>query len=172
MYLGGAYAKEINRCFPNRTLYLYDTFEGFDDRDMDQESSLLCNEENKKELKEWQISMGNFLNTSVEYVRSQMPYPQQCEFRKGYFPETFNEHDIKFAFVNLDCDLYAPIKEGLEIFYPRLAQGGVILVHEYFDEISFLPGIKKAVDDFVEKNNCVCMPIGDKQSIAIIKPRG
>lgn len=164
----GAYAKIINRCFPSRRLYLYDTFEGFDDRDIKQEASL-CDGEEKENLVKWRESMNNFLNTSIEYVRSQMPFPQMCEFRKGYFPETFREEKETFVFVNLDCDLYNPIKAGLEIFYPRMERGGVILVHEYFDEISFIPGIKKAVDEFVKENDCICLPIGDKQSLAIVK---
>ena len=45
----------------------------------------------------------------------------------------------------------------------------MILIHEYFDDISFLPGIKSAVNEFVDKNNLVSIPCGDLQSIAVIK---
>lgn len=162
----GAFAKVINRCFPDRKLYLYDTFQGFNENDIKKEI-LLSGDESA--IKQWQSSMGNFSNTSVDYVLSQMPYPGNCIIKKGYFPETFSEYDEKFAFVNLDCDLYNPIKAGLEQFYPRMEKGGIILIHEYFDDVSFLPGIKQAVNEFVFENNCVKAPIGDKQSIAIIK---
>lgn len=162
----GAFAAEINRCFADRTLYLYDTFEGFDDRDIEMEAAL---SEDINALRRWRDSMGNFEFTSADYVLSQMPYPTQCQIRQGYFPETFKEQDEQFAFVNLDCDLYGPIKAGLELFYPKMARGGVILVHEYFDEIDFLPGIKHAVHEFIKEHNCIAIPIGDKQSIAVIK---
>lgn len=33
----GDFAKEINRCFPNNKLFLFDTFEGFDERDTKKE---------------------------------------------------------------------------------------------------------------------------------------
>ncbi|HDO27370.1 MAG TPA: hypothetical protein ENH02_04560, partial [Bacteroidetes bacterium] len=34
---------------------------------------------------------------------------------------------------------------GLEFFYPRLAPGGIIIIHDYNPD---WPGIMKAVDDF------------------------
>lgn len=52
----------------------------------------------------------------------------------------------KFIFVNLDFDLYLPILAGLQFFYPRLAPGGVILVHDYFTKIYH--GVKETVDEF------------------------
>ncbi|TWH60040.1 putative nucleoside-diphosphate sugar epimerases [Desulfitobacterium sp. LBE] len=162
----GAFAKEINQSFPDRTLYLYDTFEGFDQRDIDMEKSLSSDE---AAINKWRDLMGNFANTSEDYVISLMPNPEQVRIRKGYFPDTFSEDSVKFCFVNLDCDLYQPIKAGLEQFFPRMVRGGVILVHEYFDEISFLPGIMAAVDEFVSANNCIAIPIGDCQSIAVLK---
>jgi O-methyltransferase len=162
----GAFAREINQSFPDRTLYLYDTFEGFDERDINMEKSLSRDE---AKINGWRDLMGNFANTSEDYVISLMPNPEQVRIRKGYFPDTFNEESEKFCFVNLDCDLYNPIRTGLERFYPRMVCGGIILVHEYFDEISFLPGIKAAVDEFVSANHCVTIPIGDCQSIAVLK---
>ena len=45
----------------------------------------------------------------------------------------------------MDVDLYNPTKAGLEFFYPRLASGGVIIIHDYNPD---WPGIMKAVDDF------------------------
>ena len=33
----GEFAKEINKVFPDRTLYLFDTFEGFAEQDCDTE---------------------------------------------------------------------------------------------------------------------------------------
>lgn len=153
----GEFAKKINTYFPHNTLFLFDTFEGFDKRDLDSESSMV------KEFGE-----GHLGDTSIELVLSKMPYPNNVVIKKGYFPKTAAglENEI-FCFVNLDPDLYEPIKAGLEFFYPRMQRGGVILIHDYFN--SGFPGVKKAVDEFCQKQNIFAMPIGDDISIAVCK---
>lgn len=39
-----------------------------------------------------------------------MPYPKNCIIRKDYFLDTAKEDNEKFCFVNIDMDLYAPVK--------------------------------------------------------------
>jgi hypothetical protein len=105
---------------------------------------------------------------NVESVFRGMPHPENCVVKRGYFPETFTG-DLRgetFVFVNLDPDLYAPIKAGLELFYPLMARGGVILVHNYFDDWA---GATKAVNEFMSDNKILGVPIGDYSSIAITK---
>ena len=133
----GDFAKEINRCFPNNRLFLFDTFEGFDERDT------------KKEHEEgFSIFEKKHLNiTSKESVLEKMPYPDMVEIRKGYFPETTEGlEEEKFFFVNLDFDLYNPTLDGLRFFYPRLDEQGVMLIHDYYNP--GYTGIKAAVDAF------------------------
>ena len=120
----GAFAKEINRLFPDRKIYLYDTFEGFDKRDIEKEIDLSTKNDTRDKIDTWRKMLGNFENTSEDYVVSQLPHPENCVLRKGYFPDTFNEDREQFCFVNLDCDLYNPIYSGLEKFYPRMVRGG------------------------------------------------
>ncbi len=156
----GDFAKEINKCFPNNTIFLFDTFEGFDERDV------------KKEHEEgFSIFDKNHLNIKgVEVVLEKMPYPDKVEIRKGYFPETaVGLDDGKFQFVNLDFDLYNPTLEGLRFFYSKLEENGVILIHDYFNP--GYTGIKQAVDDFEKESGIVLkrLPIGDHCSIAIFK---
>ena len=98
-----------------------------------------------------------------------MPYADNCIIRKGYFPDTVKGLEEKFVFVSLDMDLYRPTLEGLEYFYPRMCGGGIIAIHDYFSDA--YPNIKRAVNDFCEKNKIdlnLC-PVGDDISIAIIK---
>ena len=65
-------------------------------------------------------------------------------------------------------DLYKPTFDGLEYFYDRMTSGGVILVHDYFTKD--LSGVKKAVEEFCDLHEEACkIPIGDGQSIAIVK---
>lgn len=155
----GSFASKINKCFPDSKLYLFDTFEGFDDRDIEIEK------ENRFSAPE----SGNFSNTSIELVMSKMEHPDNVEIHKGYFPETASGVNDTFCFVNLDFDLYNPIYEGLCFFYPMMVRGSVILVHDYYH--AGLLGVRKAVSDF-EKHlgkEVIKLPIGDNQSIAIVK---
>lgn len=150
----GEFAKKINEFFPNKTLYLFDTFEGFDGRDL------------AKEDKETQKLGTYFSDTSVQLVVDKMPYPKNVIIKKGWFPESAAGLDNeKFCFVNLDPDLYEPILAGLEFFYPKMVKGGVILIHDYFNK--GYPGVRQAVSEFCEKYNLNSFPIGDDISIAI-----
>lgn len=53
--------------------------------------------------------------------------------------------DIRFSFIYLDVDLYSPTKVGLELLYPRLIKGGVIVLDEY--NMAAWPGETSAVHD-------------------------
>lgn len=157
----GDFAKVINEVFPDRKLYLFDTFEGFPEQDInyEMENSLLTNR------------VGMLENTSVEYVLDKMPCRENCVIRQGYFPDTANGlENERYAFVNIDVDLYKPILAGLEYFWPRMVDNGYIFVHDYF---SFAyAGSKKAVEEFADKYNLGFIPIGDTYSVAFVKKEG
>lgn len=153
----GAFSKEINRLFPDRKLYLFDTFEGFSDADI------------KEEVKESMTSADYLRETSAEMVLEIMPNRQNCKVCKGYFPETAAEINDIFSFVSLDTDLYKPTLEGLRFFYPRMETGGMISIHDYFSDA--YPNIKTAVADFHDEieGRMHMSPIGDDLSIVIVK---
>lgn len=154
----GDFAKVINQIFSDRKLYLFDTFDGFPEVDLNYEieHKLIKNE------------IGKLANTSVEYVLNKMPYRDKCFIRKGYFPDTTKGlEEEKFIFVNIDVDLYKPILAGLEYFWPRMEENGYIFVHDYFS-LSYA-GVKKAVDEFSEKYGVGFIPIGDTLSVAFVK---
>ena len=154
----GEFAREINRVFPTRKLYLFDTFSGFDKRDL-----LL---EDKQQYSNF--NTGHFSITSVETVLNNLYYPENCVFRKGYFPQTAEGLDESFCFVNLDFDLYQPTLAGLDYFFPRLVDKGIILVHDYFS--NNYKGVMEAVKDFEHKTKGVRMlPIGDGLSMCIFR---
>jgi Predicted nucleoside-diphosphate sugar epimerases len=156
--LSGSFARVINETFFDRTLYLFDTFEGFDQRDIGTE---LANGFSNS-------LAGTFGGlTSAEVVMKSMPYPDKVVIKKGYFPETTAGIEDTFAFVNLDFDLYKPTLAGLNFFYPKLTDGGILLIHDYFS-IRF-KGVKQAVDEFCQNNVLVPISIGDTSSVVIIK---
>jgi O-methyltransferase len=168
VYRGG-FAKHINEVFPDRVLHLFDTFEGFDERDVSEQKDLFNDVHSCGELS--YIRAGHLSNTGVELVLSKMKHPDNCRIHKGYFPETAKEIDDTemFCFVSIDVDLYQPMLAGLRYFYQKLVTGGgVILLHDYY-ATGYFGGIR-AFDQFYEEYPDVkYVPIGDNVSIAIVK---
>jgi O-methyltransferase len=147
----GEFAKNINIAFPDRKLYLFDTFEGFNEKDLEIERTRKYSHSQKKD----------FSGTSIEKVMQKMKYPDNCIIKKGYFPATTEDVDVeeKYIFVNIDVDLYEPIYEGLRYFYPRLEQGGYIFVHDYNG--TEYRGVKEAVRKYAEEERITFFPLTD-----------
>jgi O-methyltransferase len=154
----GEFAKHINKYFHDRKLFLFDTFAGFDERDVKTESK-------NGYLSAAVTKAGDFCNQSVELVLQKMKYRHNCVIKKGWFPETAAGVEEKFAFVSIDTDLFEPIYQGLLFFYPRLSRGGYIFIHDYNGE---LYGAKDAVRKFCAENNVAYVPLNDNCGSAII----
>lgn len=154
----GDFAKEINRVFYDRKLYLFDTFESFADSDCESEISRGYTDFNKT---------GYFSNTTENMVMEKMQYKENIRVCKGFFPHSASSIEEGWCFVNLDADLYEPTLAGLEYFYPRMLRGGIILVHDYFSKA--FHGVREAVKYYCKKNNISYIPIGDTLSVAIRK---
>jgi O-methyltransferase len=151
----GKFARYINLYFPERSLYLFDTFEGFDKRDKQTEQA-----------NNYSTAAQDFSGTSVQEVLDKMPFPDKCIVKKGYFPESAIGVEDTFALVSLDTDLYEPIYNGLNFFYPRLSNGGYILIHDFNND--HYKGVRDAVMKFCKENNIGYLPIPDKAGTVII----
>ncbi|HMH20730.1 MAG TPA: TylF/MycF/NovP-related O-methyltransferase [Puia sp.] len=151
----GKFAKYINKYFPDRSLYLLDTFEGFDERDVRSEQ-------------QQDFSAGNqdFSKTSVEAVLQSMPFREKCIIVKGFFPESAKDLHDDFVFVSLDADLYEPIYNGLRFFYPRLVKGGYIFIHDFNND--HYKGARRAVEQFCAEQHINFVPLPDSGGSAII----
>ncbi|MED1794892.1 TylF/MycF/NovP-related O-methyltransferase [Brevibacillus nitrificans] len=153
----GDFAKILNEVFYDRKLFLFDTFEGFNEQDVAIESK-----ENYSAS-----SISDFSNTNVDLVLSKMKYPQNCIVKKGYFPNTAEDlYDEQFAFVSIDTDLFNPIYSGLNFFYPRMVKGGYIFIHDYNN--SRFKGAKEAVRKFCDENSVSYFPLSDFSGTAVI----
>ncbi|MBQ8626321.1 MAG: macrocin-O-methyltransferase [Agathobacter sp.] len=161
----GEFAYFINKYFSDRKLYLFDTFEGFQERDLEIERTL----DNNAFLEGSFNSEKAFVSGNEKVTLERMLFKDNCIVKKGYFPETAVGIEDEFCFVNLDMDLYLPTLEGLRFYYDRMCKGGVVLIHDYYHPE--LPGIKQAIKDFEleTKQELVKLPIGDFCSIAIVK---
>ncbi len=160
----GDCAKFINYYFPDRKLYLCDTFEGFDSSDMQYEKAG-SGDFGKSRFADRDF----FAETGVGLVMEKMTYPQNVVVRKGYFPESMQGVDDRFCFVNLDMDLYVPMLNGLRYFWNRMTGGGCILLHDYFSDV--FHGVKQAVDTFERERGIriTKTPVGDGCSMALLK---
>lgn len=143
----GTFSRHINRKFPNRTIYLFDTFEGF--REEEAQKELLAGNCDQAFIDSFKK-----LNGSEEVALSRMKYREKAVIKKGLFPESIGGLETKFVFVSIDVDFEDSIFEGLKYFYPRMTEGGYIFVHDYnreeTDEFK-LSGVKKAVNRFEEE---------------------
>ena len=151
----GKFARYINEYFPDRKLYLFDTFEGFDQRDIA-----------KEQQQNYSSGNQNFSETSIEAVMKKMKYPEQCIPVKGYFPESASGIEEQFVFVSLDTDLYEPIYAGLQFFFPRLVHGGYIFVHDFNND--GYKGVKDAVVKFCSENKLAYVPLPDTGGSVVI----
>jgi O-methyltransferase len=141
----GESAKILHLMDPMRTFHLYDTFEGFKEEDLKNETGEAAT-----------YTTRNFADTSLEAVKRYLGAEGRFVYHVGRFDFAAptpslppaggeGEREGAFALVNLDADLYNPTKAGLDYFYPLLSPGGVIIVHDYNYK---WPGIQRAIGEF------------------------
>ena len=83
-----------------------------------------------------------------------------CEILKMLSEEAVEQFDNNtFDFIYIDANhAYEYVKHDLELWYPKLKKGGIIMGDDYtINDIEMcfntLFGVKKAVDEFGMKNN-------------------
>jgi O-methyltransferase len=124
-------------------IYLYDTFEGmtpYTKHDINYRgvsAERILKNPNKKCI------------CSLEDVQKNLTltdYPKEfLHFRKGDVAVTLKQ-DVpkKIALLRLDTDWYESTKISLEILYPKLVRGGVLIMDDY----GYWKGARKAADDY------------------------
>lgn len=137
-----------------RRLFLFDTFQGFDKGDLTGIDA--------------DMSHSGFADTSLDAVR-RFVGSDGVIYVPGSFPKSVDAFALPeaVAVLHIDCDLYAPMKAGLEVFYPRVTSGGVILLHDYAS--GHWPGTRTAIDEFFadKAERLVIMP--DKAGTAAVR---
>jgi O-methyltransferase len=145
----GASAKLICEAKGDKTLHLFDTFEGLPDlSEIDAPKS---------------FHKGQFL-AAFEDVKSYLKEYPNVQFYRGLFPSTAQPVEGKmFSFVNLDVDLYESTSSCLKFFYPRMNKGGVIMMHDYITA----PGVRKAFDEFFEDKQETIIELSGTQCLIV-----
>jgi hypothetical protein len=139
-----------------RRLFLFDTFSGFDQRDLSG------------------VDQGHgkaFADTSVEFVSETVGHPEVTTYLQGFFPDTITEEvrERRFALAHIDCDLYQPMKSALDFFYPRMPKGAMLILHDYSS--GTWDGATRAIDEFcAATGECISL-WPDKSGTAMIRKR-
>jgi O-methyltransferase len=136
----------------NRNLYLYDTFDGSSgvtevDVDLNNESALeLMKTHDKEKHAIWSYSGID----EVKRTMMQSKYPaDKIIYVKGMVEDTLpqSNHE-KIALLRLDTDWYQSTRAEMEILYPKLVPGGVLIIDDY----GYWQGAKKAVDEYIQQH--------------------
>jgi len=147
------------------TLYLFDTFEGFKQEDVDIENQMFDTNISVHML--GSDSAEDLIEkvTGGENKRDIEVIPVQ-----GRIPESFAPHSgLKFRFVSVDMDLYEPTAKLLESLWDCMVPGGILLFHDYGCKL--FPGVAKAVDEFFNPRGITAVPLNDQTvSAIVIKP--
>ena len=137
-----------------KKLWIYDSFEGLPEKSEADESALGMNFKGgelyvtKREVKE-------------RFLRAGLPVPV---IKKAWFNELLDgdlPKEITLAF--LDGDFYESIRDSLKLVESKMAEGGIIVVHDYQNPA--LPGVAKAVEEWAREQK---KTIKTYQSMAII----
>ncbi len=138
-YKGGSAAVLGSALTPGRHLWLYDSFEGMPE----------VKEIDGADAGEW---VGR-LRASDDDVREILTLvglsPSQYTIRKGWFDHTFLQQlPERVAVLHCDADWHASVTVVLETFYPRVAEGGVVVL----DDFGWWEGCREAFYDFCARH--------------------
>ena len=150
-----AIARTLKECGnTRRDLYLYDTYEGMPEPTEHDVSIGGSDAAKRFEETKTTEDRSSWCEASLEDVQQNMKLVGYNEEKIHYvqgkveetIPETCPEH---IALLRLDTDWYESTKHELAHLYPRLVQGGVLIIDDY----GHWEGARKAVDEYFAQNN-------------------
>lgn len=145
---------QLKKTGEKRTIWLYDTFEGMSEpsyHDIDNKGQLATERllvEDKYSSNVWAYSTLDEVKGNMNTIKD-----HQCDlkFIKGKVEDTLTLKDSlpeKISILRLDTDWYESTKVELEILFPKLSKGGILLIDDY----GHWKGCKKAVDEYFENS--------------------
>lgn len=147
----GASAYFMAKECPNTRLHLFDSFEGL---------SVPTQSDTPPTDAQLPWSQGD-LSCSEEHTRRVLQDFHHVHYYRGWIPAKFNEVEKHtFRLVHIDVDLYQPTLDSLAFFYPRLHQGGVIVLDDY--GFTTCPGAHSATTEFMndKPEHVIHLPTG------------
>ena len=138
----------------DRDVYLYDTFEGMtkptehDVSPHDPPALETWVEAERRRARPWAgyFDPQQFNEEAVRDTLTATGYPRErLHFVAGPVEETLPEHaPERLALLRLDTDWYESTRHELEHLYPRLSEGGVLIIDDY----GHWEGARRAVDEY------------------------
>ena len=148
----GASAELLCMVKNNRTLHLFDTFEGLP----------------SPGGKEGKVFEKGEFSGSLDSVQRKLAGYDNVLFHPGFFPDSASGmSNERYSFVHLDVDLYEATLAGLAYFYPRMIPGGIILTHDY----SIIEGVLQAFLEFLADKPEHVIELPTTQAMIIRHPR-
>lgn len=148
VWRGGMIAAIAEVLGTDRKYLLFDSFEGLPNaKEIDGKAAL-----------EWQSDKTSPLyfencKAEIEYAQKAMSLSnaKDVEIIKGWFNETLNRaNDTEsIAVLRLDGDWYDSTMECMQSLYPKVVEGGLILLDDY----AYWDGFSRAIHDYLSKNN-------------------
>jgi hypothetical protein len=152
----GIIAAEIlgRRAHP-ATVYLFDTFAGMTEpteRDAQRRTGQLAQVEYERYRRD--DGRNDWCYASLEEVRENFARAgtlrqDKVRFIKGDVVQTLSREENlpqKISVLRLDTDWYESTKKELEVLWPRVTPGGVLILDDY----GYWEGARKAVDEYFE----------------------
>ena len=165
-------AKDLCRDSPvARRFYLYDTFAGMAEPTDDDVSHLerpaheTYSETRRETHTDW--AFASLEDVKENFRRAQL-LDESVIFVKGKVEETLREEQkqpTRIAMLRLDTDWYESTKIELEVLYPLLVPGGVLIIDDY----GHWAGARKAVDEYFE-NKPVLLNRIDYTARLVVRP--
>ena len=143
----------INCGRTDRTLYLFDTFEGMTkpgpldiSLNGDSAEALLKRSARTEEDTLWCYAPMKRVVESLSLTK----YPKShIQLIPGPVEQTLTESAPKqIALLRLDTDWYASTKHELEVLFPKLCPGGVLIIDDY----GHWQGARRAVDEYLQQH--------------------
>ena len=140
----------------DRDIHLFDTFEGMTAPTEHDTSAVgdapaveTWNEAQQSGERAWNglFDARHFNEDAVRETLLATGYPEErLHFIRGPVEETLPDHTPDaLALLRLDTDWYESTKAEMEHMYPRLAQGGVLIIDDY----GHWEGARRAVDEYL-----------------------
>ncbi|MDB9738830.1 TylF/MycF family methyltransferase [Candidatus Pelagibacter sp.] len=162
----------INEHYLNKKIFAYDTYEGQSsptaiDEDITGKSMI-------KKFSEYKKNDQVPVYCSIDKVKENILKLNKFDlskifFIKGKVEETLkiqNNLPSKISLLRLDTDFHDSIHVSLEILYPKLVSGGVLIIDDY----GHFKGAKVAVDNYFKNKKDIWMHRVDYTCRLIIKP--
>lgn len=148
-------ARMLDELAPEKTLWLYDSFEGLPNKSEEDKTPL------GEAFREGELKASR-ARLEKNFIKAGLAMP---EIKRAWFFE-LDPSDLpqQICFAFLDGDFYESILDSLSLVWPKIASGGVIIVDDY--QNPKLPGAARAVEHFFANKK---VTIQAAKSLAIIR---